>query len=147
MARPKGVSTASFSSMKEAYDKVMADLADETKRADQNAETSHKWKSLADEREKIISEKNRQITDLKERLVNAESENQRMRGYIQRVQEDDVVREETVTIGDPNGEQQMVPKRKHQMFATPNSYSDAGMEQSGYDRYRDQRKSKHWVTY
>jgi hypothetical protein len=47
-----------------------------------------------------------------------------MRGYLKRVQEDDVVREELVPIGDPQGEQQLVPKRKPTPFMAPTPYSD-----------------------
>lgn len=89
--------------------------------------------------------------DLKERLAAAEAENARMRGYIARVQEDDVVREDLVPIGDPAGEQQLVPKRKPTPFQAPLPYStfsggDVGGAMSSY-RERDRPKPKHWVTY
>src|SRR3972149_7833028 len=65
-----------------------------------------------------------QFDDLKERLLTAEAENQRMRGYIQRVQEDDIVREELVQIGDPEGATQLVSKRKMTQFSEPNNRSE-----------------------
>ena len=97
--------------------------------------------------EKREKETRAQFADLKERLSNAEMENQRLRGYLARVQEDDVVREELVTTGDPDGEQQLQPKRKHSRFEAPSQYSEFGdMASSGYIE-RDRRKPKHWVTY
>jgi Spy/CpxP family protein refolding chaperone len=91
-----------------------------------------------------------QFDDLKQRLVTAEFENQRMRGYLQRVQEDDVVREELVKVGDPEGECHLVPKRKPTGFAPPvhfplpahNMVSDGSMY---HDRSR--QKPKHWIAY
>lgn len=88
--------------------------------------------------------------DLKERLAAAELENARLRGYIARVQEDDVVREELVKVGDPEGEQHLVPKRKPTVFNAPDQYASAPAEPG--DQYRphweiQQRPRRHWVTY
>lgn len=97
-----------------------------------------------------VKQKQKQFDDLKERLSNSESENQRMRGYISRVQEDDVVREELVTTGDLEGEKHLVPKRKPTSFVEPRAYSNTGETDGAYLRgYNDEprRKSKHWVTY
>lgn len=90
--------------------------------------------------------------DLKARLATAELENQRMRGYISRVQEDDVVREELVKTGDPDGALQLVPKRKPTVFDEPYPYMVAGSSADrtpGYTDYRerDRPAPKHWVTY
>lgn len=118
--------------------------------AERLASERHQWKSLADEREKMLVEKSKSIDDLKERLAVAEAENERMRGYISRVQEDDIVREELVGTGDPNGEQILVPKRKHDKFSSPDSYNPmAGHTVMGYDDGfgRNRPKPKHWVTY
>lgn len=92
-----------------------------------------------------------QFADLKERLATAEAETQRMRGYIQRVQEDDTVREELVTIGETGGEQQLVPKRKPTSFNVPSPHSNTGdlddaYTGGGYGR-EQRRKSMHWVRY
>lgn len=92
----------------------------------------------------------RQIADLKERLTNAETENQRMRGYIQRVQEDDVVREELITTGDPQGEQVMIPKRRPTTFNEPHPMSGMGaIDDRFHNGYRDEprRKPLHWIRY
>lgn len=93
-----------------------------------------------------------QFEDLKSRLATSESDNQRMRGYIARVQEDDVVREELVSIGEPGGEQKLVPKRKTTVFGEPYPYMvDAarGDDSIGMTHYRDANRPRprHWVAY
>ena len=70
-----------------------------------------------------------------------------MRGYIARVQEDDAVREELIKVGDPDGEHQLVPKRKPTPFYPPNSYAESNMATTGGYTDRDRAKPKHWVTY
>lgn len=90
------------------------------------------------------------LTDLKTRLHAAESSNQYMRGYLARVQEDDTVREELVTMGDPEGEQRMVPKRKPTTFERPDDFTEPKRDRDfmGYQNYEDRnRKPKHWITY
>lgn len=90
----------------------------------------------------------RDFGDLKQRLHAAEMENQRMRGYIARVQEDDTVREDLVTIGEPGGEQQMVPKRKATEFHRPSDFTNPQYDSDrGIYNTRDQRKPRHWLTY
>lgn len=107
-------------------------------------------KNKVEEVKKKMDAVHAQFDDLKERLMNAELENQRMRGYIQRVQEDDVVREDLVTTGNDEGESQLVPKRKFVRFSEPNNATD--FDRSGnalFDAYirKDRPKPKHWVTY
>lgn len=87
--------------------------------------------------------------DLKQRLVTAESDNQRMRGYLARVQEDDFVREELIKVGDPDGQHQLVPKRKPQMFQEPNPFLCVSGDAAGssYSARAQNPKPKHWVTY
>jgi chromosome segregation ATPase len=94
-----------------------------------------------------------QFADLKERLANAEAENQRMRGYIARVQEDDVVREELILVGEADGEQRLAPKRKATTFGAPDAYqhftASRDEEFSGMACGRIERRGKprHWITY
>jgi hypothetical protein len=89
-----------------------------------------------------------QFDDLKQRLVTAEADNQRMRGYIARVQEDDVVREDLIATGDPAGEQQLVPKRKATIFGEPSPYMTmTGQMTAGLYARSDRPPPKHWVTY
>lgn len=95
-----------------------------------------------------VGEHRKAIDDLKQRLQRAEDDNNRMRGYIDRVQEDDVAREELVTIGDPHGQQQLVPKRKPKQFTTPNEdRRDTALETIYPTWRRESEQRKHWVTY
>lgn len=99
-----------------------------------------------------IKETEQQFSDLKQRLLAAEQANQFMRGYLARVQEDDSVREELVTVGDPDGEQRMVPKRKSATFERPDDFTrpnDRDQFGMGYvDQMRERdHKPKHWITY
>jgi hypothetical protein len=100
--------------------------------------------------EKRVKEVTDQFNDLKQRLLTAEQANQFMRGYLARVQEDDTVREELLTIGDPDGEQHMVPKRKPTRFERPSDFTTLSASDqfgSGYISHDERRKPKHWITY
>lgn len=92
-----------------------------------------------------------QIDDLKARLVHAEAANHRMQGYLDRVREDDVVREDLVATGDPHGEQTMVPKRPAPMryvASYDETYGLTGaMGTTGYDSGHRNTRPRHWVTY
>ncbi len=109
-------------------------------------------KAVDDRRQSIEreAETRAQFNDLKTRLATAEADNQRMRGYIARVQEDDVVREELLTTGDPQGEQYLVPKRKLTPFHQPDPFTErhdgAMMADASYGRH-ERRERRHWVTY
>ncbi|NWG25672.1 MAG: hypothetical protein HXY30_14870 [Pseudorhodoplanes sp.] len=73
-------------------------------------------------KENEIKEMRGRIDTLKTRLADAEFQNARMRGYIEREQEDDVVREELLTVTDamgPPGATTLVPKRKPARFDIP----------------------------
>lgn len=91
----------------------------------------------------------KQFDDLKQRLHDAEMELSKLRGYIDRVREDDIVREELITSGDPEGEQRMVPKRKmRDLFSyehAPRLYDEA-QGVMGYAEHR-REKPKRWVNY
>lgn len=98
-----------------------------------------------------LTESRGHFADLKTRLLAAETANQFMRGYLARVQEDDVVREDLMTVGDPEGEQHMVPKRKPTAFPRPSDFKEPqGSEHGVYDTYgnrRERKTPKHWITY
>ena len=97
-----------------------------------------------------VKETRKQFGDLKERLSNSEMENQRLRGYVARVQEDDAVREELITVGDPDGERRLIPKRKSTAFVEPSQYGTFGSDSgnSYLDQIRDRgAKPKHWINY
>ena len=110
-------------------------------------EARAKSRALSDE----IGAVRAQFDDLKTRLITSENENQRMRGYIARVQEDDVVREELVPTGDPAGEMSLVPKRKSAQFYEPQPMSNTGNVDDrfspSYHGGEPRRKAKHWITY
>ncbi len=121
-------------------EKMVKDLAEQRDEMRRANEAAHK----------DAKQIHQQFDDLKTRLHDSEMENQRLRGYVQRVQEDDTVREELVAVGDPNGEQTMVPKRKSTVFFQPNPMTQLqdAMGPSSYTGYnRDRPKPKHWVNY
>jgi hypothetical protein len=83
--------------------------------------------------------------DLKKRLLNSELECARLRGYMERVREDDAVADPLVEIEDQNGKR-MVSKRWPSNHCTPvpTTCFDGGT----YEDYTGRRpKPKHWVTY
>jgi hypothetical protein len=91
-----------------------------------------------------------QFGDLKKRLHNAETEVARLTGYVARVREDDVVREELIAVGEPGGEQRMVPKRKPEYLGNrEGGYSDCGVGVTGETFFESHRKQKpkHWIEY
>lgn len=130
----------------------IAELAQNLTNAQDAAAADRRLLKDAREREK---ETRAQFDDLKARLVNSELENARMRGYIARLQEDDVVREPLVQVGDVDGEQRLVPKRKPTVFREPPVVSDLGDSDrvmTGIDRGWEHReirpgRRQHWVTY
>ncbi len=81
----------------------------------------------------------KQFVDLKERLHRAELENARNEGYLQRVREDDNVRDPLVTIEGPEGKR-MISKRHPMPIRNTN-----GMHDYVNDMYG--QKPKHWVNY
>lgn len=93
-----------------------------------------------------------EIDDLKERLVAADAANFRLQGYLDRVREDDIVREELVLTGDPQGEQHLVPKRPAPMRPIGIEAATTIVSSSPYDEGRafrgtDRPRRRHWVTY
>lgn len=109
---------------------------------------------LIDESERKLTEARTLFVDLKEKLYAAEVSNQFMRGYIARIQEDDIAREELLTIGDPNGEQKLVPKRKSTAFERPDDFLDTDrpnqrIGSQSFSRFGsdDRPKPRHWLRY
>ena len=136
--------------------KVRAELETEIRRRDERIvefnralETAHRERAAAANH---AQELRQALDDLKPRMHALEIENATMRGYIDRAQEDDHAREELVTVGDPDGERQLVPKRKHRMF--PLQRFDHDRAHTGAMSATDMvysnkpaRRPKHWVTY
>jgi len=94
------------------------------------------------------------LDEVKERLAAAESENSRMRGYLDRVMEDDHTREELIAVGEPGGEQQLVPKRKHREqphivgpIASNRCQDTFGAAYHDASCGREPKRPRHWVTY
>lgn len=92
-----------------------------------------------------------QFGDLKARLLSSERANEFMRGYLTRVYEDDVVREELVVTGDPAAPT-FVPKRKPVVFPHSDDFtyprgSDAGVFSGRNYGETEERKPRHWVNY
>jgi hypothetical protein len=105
-----------------------------------------------------LTERNKQLTgqvgDLKERLHKAEIENERLRGYLERVLEDDVVNEDLIKVGEPGGEERLVPKRKstilHRVPVMTSFDLDADVHDSrpGIMTWQDKTKRpRHWIRY
>jgi chromosome segregation ATPase len=87
------------------------------------------------------------FADLKTRLHTAEAANQKMRGYIARIQEDDRATAELMLVGDPNGEHTMVPKRKPTEFEPPSDFTTSTDGFDGMLRRQQRVKPKHWINY
>ena len=92
-------------------------------------------------------ETQKQFSDLKRRLHESEVELARLRGYLARVREDDIVREELVAVGDPAGAQRLVPKRKPALDEPPlfTGVPDRFEHHGGFGLERSQ--PKHWIEY
>lgn len=102
--------------LQEALGKSVNELADKARDAERRLEGSRT-----------------DFADLKARLLSAELANERLRGYLDRVREDDVVREVLVETGDPEGEKLLTPKRKHADMPRPDHY----LRPHGADLSRD----------
>lgn len=91
-----------------------------------------------------------QFADLKERLFNTQMVLERLRGYVDRVQEDDIVREELLTVGEPGGEERLVPKRRHmaqQYLVHPSHVGGEDFYREMSSSNRPHQKPKHWINY
>lgn len=91
--------------------------------------------------EEVAQTTEKHFADLKERLLNAETELSRLRGYLARVHEDDVVRDGMVEIEDSNGKRQ-VPRRQPPFTTT---MLDNSM--MPFSAYHDNEKRTHWTSY
>lgn len=92
-----------------------------------------------------------QFADLKQRLFSSERSNEFMRGYLARVAEDDIVREELIERGDPNGERELVPKRKPTGFPRADDFTypaqSLGTREGYIDHDERRRRAKCWINY
>jgi hypothetical protein len=134
--------------------KVRLSLEEQLARANADmsaiAAARDKLQQRVHELEKAAEAGRKDRDDLKERLAKSENSNQFMRGYVARAQEDDVAREELVSVGDPDGHRQLMPKRKHVEFPADNPYQQPEVPTtwSAMAHHHDERpRSRHWVTY
>lgn len=124
---------------------LQSTIAELTERVDQRAKAlreANDAKNAAVDREKETRE---QFADLKKRLHNSEMEVARINGYLARVREDDTVREELLTVGEPDGQQRLVPKRKPEYLG--NRQERESMHDMLIDDYGRKQKPKHWIEY
>lgn len=95
-------------------------------------------------------ETRKQFDDLKQRLRDSELELARLQGYLARVHEDDTVREELITAGEPGGQENLVPKRKHASLANYNFDATRLDNSHSFESLtygEERRRPKHWVNY
>lgn len=124
---------------RKTIEQLEAEVARVSKTRDDNYELYRTAMSRATTAEESLKESRSHFADLKERLANAESETSRLRGYLARVHEDDIVRDGLVEIEDANGKRS-VPRRPP---PSPNFAEVAGFQE--YDNLG--RKRTHWTSY
>jgi predicted nucleic acid-binding Zn-ribbon protein len=116
----------------------------ETHRKEMEAQ-QERYSAMRVERDKFKQreEKTReQFEDLKKRLLEAETEQARLRGYLSRVHEDDIVRDGMVEIEDSQGKR-MVPKRTPPLLSNVYDSYDTGLGGLAYSN----EKKTHWTSY
>jgi predicted nucleic acid-binding Zn-ribbon protein len=128
-------------------------IADLTKELETAKTERARWeKSWGEERQKrsdaenSLAESRTHFADLKERLSNAEAETARLRGYLARVHEDDVVRDGMVEIEDERGKRQ-VPKRPPPLESVGTYSMVESIGSTSYDSYGRPKKRTHWTSY
>lgn len=121
---------------------IEAELVRVSGQRDANYEKYREAAGRASTAEEALKESRSHFGDLKKRLHDSEAELARLRGYLDRVHEDDVVRDGMVDITDESGTRQ-VPKRPPPMMR---GYSEP-MAVTGYDQFGRQKKSTHWTSY
>lgn len=84
--------------------------------------------------------------DLKQRLLAAETETARLRGYLSRVHEDDIVRDGMIEIEDERGKR-TVPKRQPPMMAVERDHNFDNSMNRNSRLYGEARKATHWTSY
>lgn len=122
---------------------LQTELADARTRIETQRSCVRESNEAKNEAEAALKESREHFVDLKERLANAEAEIARLRGYLDRVHEDDIVRDGMVEIEDANGKRQ-VPKRPPPMQAMrqPITRHDLYDDLSG-----NRKKRTHWTNY
>jgi hypothetical protein len=127
------VERASLSLTLERKEK-MQDERDTAQRLQRNAEASEK-------------QAREQFADLKKKLYDAEIELARLRGFVERVREDDAVADPLVEVEDAQGRRQVTKRFPSNRPLNADMYT--GMAEAvQYGRYGErQEKPKHWTSY
>lgn len=107
-----------------------------------NYETGKQWKAKAQTAEDALKESRSHFGDLKERLLNAETELARLRGYMDRVREDDNVRDGYVEVDTPDGKH-MFSKRR----PAPPRMNMEPFQEPLHDTYGNRKRRIHWTDY
>lgn len=138
-----------------SVDKLHVQLIDERATILGERNTANRLcKEAVEERDKTRT----QFGDLKGRILYMGKVIAELRGYITRVREDDVVREDLIPVGDPEGQHRLVPKRKHvdlpdaapDELRSQDDHAAAGMAKimHHYDEgERERRRSSKWIEY
>lgn len=113
-----------------------------TQQRDDHYNAFSKQLQVAAECQKREKEVHDQFADLKQRLHDNEVELSRLRGYLERVHEDDIVSDGFVEIEDEQGKR-MVPKRSPPRMIVPGN----NFEMPSYDNYGREKKRTHWTSY
>ena len=110
-------------------------------------EMGRKYYAAREERDaarKEVEQVRSQFADLKRRLLEADTEQARLRGYLARVHEDDIVRDGLVEIEDGQGKR-MVPKRPPPMMSASTEHYD--QFNTGMNGYGVEKNKTHWTSY
>lgn len=111
-----------------AANKRVSDLEQLLKRAD---DTAAAHRARADQLQKDLNEARKSEADACYRLKAAELEQARLNGYIQRVAEDDAVREGNVEVADSRS----VPRRPSPPLSYPSNYAGGTFNRQDADGY------------
>jgi hypothetical protein len=120
------------------------ELARITKAKDDYYQSYRDATARATASDESLKESRSHFADLKERLLNAETETARLRGYLARVHEDDIVRDGLVEIEDGQGKRS-IPRRPPPLEAV--RYSSPAISTDQFDNYGSRKKRTHWTSY
>lgn len=93
-------------------------------------------------------EKASQFNDLKKRLHDSELECSRLKGYMERVREDDNVADPLVEVEDGNGKRHV--SKRWPSNGMNNVYGSTDLSSNGEyvsGPYSERKKREHWITY
>lgn len=135
------------------YPKSLADAIKEIKKlrasvaAADAARENFRQKFNSEYGARLAAEKDAKTTqekfaDLKERLQASETNAARLQGYMDRVREDDLVRDGVIEVEDGMGKR-LVPKRYPEHYSRHDSFMNGGLESIAMRA----AQQKHWTSY